>query len=108
VRRTNYSMEVLPQRRSRWVRKRTKSPTAWKSYIKGGAGGEEEDELRHGSSTSKEEQVREEDEETRKLKRTKNPTAWKSYLKGGAGGKRTKNPPGGRRSHLILEWRSSG
>ncbi len=56
-----YGMEVLPKRRSRWGRNRTK-----------------------------------------------NLTAWKSYLKGGAGEKRTKNPPGGRRSHLILEWRSSG
>jgi hypothetical protein len=33
-----YGMEVLPQRRSRSVRKKTKNPTAWKSYHKGGSG----------------------------------------------------------------------
>jgi hypothetical protein len=32
-----YGMEALPQRRSRWGRKRMKNPTAWKSYLKGGA-----------------------------------------------------------------------
>ncbi len=33
-----YGMEVLLQRKSRWGRKRTKNPTARKSYLKGEAG----------------------------------------------------------------------
>ncbi len=90
----SYSIEVLSQRRSTWERKGKKNPTAWKSYLKGGAG--EEDELQHGSPASKEEQVsKEEDEEPYSMevlhqRRSRwggrgRTTAWKFYLKGGAG-----------------------